>query len=840
MRFSGLLHLYRVRLRSRLVQEALATIGIAAGVALVFAALIANASLTGSVQQLTSGIIGDARLQLISRGPAGIDERVVDTVARLDGVHAAAPIIEQRANVVGPTGRASVTLVGGDPGFAHLGGALVHNFTGASLARQRAFAIPAPMASRLGLGLYRQATIETGIGTSTLLLGAILQRDQIGPLVHSPVAIMPILAAQQITGMGGRVSRVYIQPAPGRDAAVRRELQPIAEAAGANVRSADSDIAVFNQAAYPTQQSTQMFAVLAAAVGFLFAACAVLLTVGQRRALATSLRTEGYVTRSIVWVLVFDALVLGTAGVALGLLLGDELSRHVFSGVPDYLATGFPLGDQRIVSASSIAIATAGGLVVACAAVLIPLVDIIAGPAARIPTELVPRWQHPAVAGAGAACLAFAGVIALVAPSWALVGLIALVLGLLLLLPVLVRAAGAALSVVVDRLRSPGAALASWQLKSAPGALLAIALTATGALAVFAAVAIGGARGDLVRGLNGSGADVDRNADVWVTFRGGTSAFAVTPFNVTRRQLAGLRSTDGIAGVGLYRGSWLDLGNRRTWVQAPPAGAPAPVPPSQLRAGGLAAATSGLRAGGAVVLSEAVADQQHVGVGDTITLPTPRPTRMRVAGISTNLGWASGAIIMNAADYARAWDDAKPSAMQLRLRPGASPTAVAAAVRASLGEASALDVQTQAQRLALHRDATRQGLIRLSQITVLVLISAMLAMAVAMIGVIWQRRASIARLKVDGIGTGELWRSLLIESTVLLGSGALAGAATGLLGQLLLSRALEAITGFPVVYVTALPIAVGILGLVTVVAVAIIALPGWAATRVAPAAPTAS
>ena len=62
MRPLGILYLYRVRLRARLVPEALAMVGIAVGVALLFASQVANTSLNGSVRQLTSGLVGQSRL----------------------------------------------------------------------------------------------------------------------------------------------------------------------------------------------------------------------------------------------------------------------------------------------------------------------------------------------------------------------------------------------------------------------------------------------------------------------------------------------------------------------------------------------------------------------------------------------------------------------------------------------------------------------------------------------------------------------------------------------------------------------------------------------------------
>ena len=95
MKPQGILHLYRVRLRARFIQEALAVVGIAVGVALLFSSQVANTSLNGSVRQLTSGLVGQSRLQLQARGPHGFEEGVLDRVRRLPGVRSAAPVLWQ-------------------------------------------------------------------------------------------------------------------------------------------------------------------------------------------------------------------------------------------------------------------------------------------------------------------------------------------------------------------------------------------------------------------------------------------------------------------------------------------------------------------------------------------------------------------------------------------------------------------------------------------------------------------------------------------------------------------------------------------------------------------------
>ncbi len=74
MRLGALVYLYRRRLRVHGVQELLAGLGIASSVALVFATLVASASVAGSSSQLVHEVVGPATLQLRARGADGFGE----------------------------------------------------------------------------------------------------------------------------------------------------------------------------------------------------------------------------------------------------------------------------------------------------------------------------------------------------------------------------------------------------------------------------------------------------------------------------------------------------------------------------------------------------------------------------------------------------------------------------------------------------------------------------------------------------------------------------------------------------------------------------------------------
>jgi putative ABC transport system permease protein len=825
--------LFSVRLRSRLVQESLALAGIAVGVGLVFAALVASTSLTGSVRQLTEGIVGKASLQVAARAPGGFDERVTNDVRRLKGVETAAPILEARANVIGPKGRMSVLLLGGDASFTDLKGTVLQQFAGAGLNQDNAIALPAPLADRLGLVFGQRLRIEINSRVVPVTLAVRLGEPEIGNLVHHPVALAPLATAQTLSSMEGRVSRILVEAKPGRESAVKAELD---QALGNRlaVGPADAEVDVFARAAYPTNQSTALFSVFSALVGFLFAFSAVLLTVPQRRRFITDIRMAGHDSLAVVQILALDALVLGLIGSGVGLVLGDQLSRHLFDSTPGYLAAAFAVGSQRIVTWESVAIASSAGIAAACIAVFVPLRDILSFRPHRRPNpapKRSARLDRRAAIVAAFALTAVSGLIVL-APDAAVVGIVTLTLALLLMLPLLLRGVARIYEGATAHIRSVVPTIALQELNSSEAKARTLAVAATGAIAVFATVAIGGAHADLKRGLDASARDIDQNADIWVTFDGKANTLATTPFDEMPQAVRNVRATKGVRSVHSYRGSFFDVGDRRTWIIAPPRAAANPIPPTQLLSGDTEVASERIRGGGWIALSQAIADDLGAEVGERITLPSAVPTKFRVAAVTTNLGWPPGAIVLNADDYARAWGSRAASALHVEIASGASPRDVAAAIERDLGPESPMRVETKEARVDRHYALTREGLSRLTQISVLVLISAILAMVVTMGGMIWQRRRTFAGMKVQGCSQRELWSALIVESTILLGTASLAGALFGLYGQVLLSRALEAITGFPVFYSIATLVALGVLGIATLVAVTMLAIPGWLAVRV--------
>ena len=123
------------------------------------------------------------------------------------------------------------------------------------------------------------------------------------------------------------------------------------------------------------------------------------------------------------------------------------------------------------------------------------------------------------------------------------------------------------------------------------------------------------------------------------------------------------------------------------------------IPASQLREGDLAARDAARRAGrlgvrlGRAGPSRAPARRRPLDAADA----TGRLS-LRVAAITTNLGWPPGGIVLNANDYRRAWATERPAALRGRPAAGRAARRRQAGGRAGARAGAGLRVQTLAER----------------------------------------------------------------------------------------------------------------------------------------------
>ncbi len=801
-----LVYLYRRRLRAHAVQELLAGLGVAVAVALIFAVLVANANISSSTSEVVHQVIGPASLQLRDRGNEGFDERVLTRVEHLAGVEQAAPLLELPATIVGAGGRrVTLDLAGADASLAILDG-LAHTLPLAVLSQH---GVGLSEAGAKALGISRRAFVSGTAGPVSLRLRghafaldvtAVLGQEAVGALSQAVVAVMPLGQLQQLAGLPRRISRILVQAQPGREHTVERELALLAEGK-LTVAPANEDVGLLREALRPSDLASGLFAAIAGLLGVLFAFNAMLLTIPDRRQQIADLRLIGTSRKVIAQIVLFQALCLGLVASIAGILAGYVLAQGVLRPSTGYLSQAFALGGHTTVGATSVLVALAGGIAAILIASGVLLLDLRRGRTfdavyladGEPGNVLQPSAQRRLALGA-LVLLALASVTFALAPRLALAATALLALASVLAVPVVLALTLRFVAWLARRVRRLARLLvAVAELRATT--LRSLALAATGALALFGAVALGGARENLLDGLHGFATTYTSAADVWVLNQG--DPLAVDGF-LTAGHAAAIARVPGVAAVQPLQGQFLDVGQRRTWLTARTAGI-APLLAEQTVEGDARTTATRIAEGGWVAVSQELASERHLKVGDILPLPTPAgEAPLRIAALTTNFGWSPGAILMSTRDHERLWGTTTPTSLAVHVTPGANPARVRDAIATALGPGSGLEAVTSTERAGKFVAIAREGLGQLQEIALLLTLAAILALAAGLGAAIWQRRPTLAALRLAGTHPRKLRNLLLSEVVLMLAAGCVAGLLGGLYGQAVIDSYLKRVTGFPV------------------------------------------
>jgi putative ABC transport system permease protein len=724
----------------------------------------------------------------------------------MPGVRASAPIFEQPVVVVGPRGRRALTLVGATEQIDALGGKIAIEFQHAGeVSRSGLLVLTEPTARAIGVRRGGEVAVRIAERTEHVALDATVSSAKIGPAAASPVAAAPMPIVQTLAKLPGRVTRVLIEARAGHEASLRRALDA-RFGARLNVRPIDTEAKLLGNAAGPERQVTLLFSAISLVAGVILAYNALLLASDERRKFVSYLIETGTPDAMIVASLAFDALILGLVGSLLGLLAGEAISLIAYRSVPGYIAAAFAIGGQRVVDTQTILVALAGGMLAALAAASLPAFVILRSSANAEP-EAVGRTLSLArklrisdlllfACGLGLVIVSIA--ISVLWPATTVIGLVMLAGGLVVCMPMagrlLIKLAAAGIRHTAD----PAARLSLAELRGAPAR--SVALLTTGTIAAFLMVLIGGSVAD-VRSAAGKGAsDLLSSANLWIKPGGAENVYTTEPFEYTATQRR-LQQLGIVSSVLPWRDSFLDISGRRVWVLAPPPQLHEPIAPSQLIEGPLAAADEHLREGGWAAISQTIARERHLHLGQRFTLPTPAGNAtFRLAATIANYGWLSGAIVLNGDDHARLWSQSTASELAVNLKPGAEIERAKQAIQRALPGGSALSVQSDAERRAEVSAVLGSTLTRLNDTTIVVLIAAIASVIALMLAAIWQRRDRLNSLMSIGMSTGQFARLVSYETGTVLLSGCVIGVAAGLVGQYLIDGWLHHTTGASVQY----------------------------------------
>ncbi len=838
MRPRVIAYLYLRRLRVHFVQELLAGIGVAVSVALVFGATVISESEAGSAGSVVHALVGPADLQLRARDGRGFQEGLLPRVQRMAAVKTAAPLLERMA-VVRPAKGApvSIELLGIDSRLAQLNG-LAHSLSPTGLAPGTVVLSSASVkAMHQSPSTIRGHSIAIDLqdDTTRWKVAAVLGPST-GALSDARVIVVPLRELQRLTGLQGRLTRIIVQSAKGRRAEASRQLFALAGEQIA-VSAADQDLELLHQALSPSEQANKLFAAISVLLGFLLAFDALLLTVPERRKTIAELRLLGVKASAIIQMVVAEALCLGGIAALTGLLGGYLLSQSVFHQSSEYLAQAFTLASNNVIGIAPVILALVSGMLAVFLAAALPLLDLRRRWASGMidleegePAGVLDRSTQLRLVLVVGALLVLASTAFIARPALALPSVSLLALAAVATVPLACAGISFALRTLTEHTRplaSVGVAL-----KLARGTTLrSIALAATGTLALFGSVAIGGSRSNLIGGIEKFASSYSADANIWIINPGNNAATTELDPDLYSAKISALRS---VSYVRAFYGGYLQWGNRRVWLIARPPGAARRVLESQIVEGSRSLAFRRLGEGGWIVVSKPVAEARHVGPGDILPMPTPDGALpLRIAATITDLGWSPGAVIIDAADYRRAWGVPQPTALGITLTPGVDAGRARSEIMHAI-RGSGLEAVTAPHLAAKINALTGEGLSRLGQIATLLLAASILAIAAAVGTTAWQRRSTLSDLALAGAKPTQLRRILWTEIGMILVAGCLAGTAGGIYGEVVLRRYLTDINGFPVANISAGWHSLEAPLLVVLIGVLISVIVGWRASQVRP------
>jgi putative ABC transport system permease protein len=409
-------------------------------------------------------------------------------------------------------------------------------------------------------------------------------------------------------------------------------------------------------------------------------------------------------------------------------------------------------------------------------------------------------------------------------------GIVFVLIGVLVATPLLSALVSRFLRPAFRRLFGLEGRLAADNLARSPGrtGIVIAAVAATGALMVMTAGYIRSAEDAVIQWLDESIA-----ADLFVTAGGSMTDKASEAVPMDESVADELRTVPGVAAALPVRLHFLEFRHHIAIIIALDADAFAEARQTNALARNLERYPR-LREPGTALVSDNFAALYGIKVGDRITLDgRDGPLEVEVIGTAVDYTWPRGTILVNRSWFREKYHDRQVNIVDVYVKEGADPAAVAAAIRERFGEREALHVTSRADLRASVSLVLRKIYgVAYAQQAVVGMVALLGVMSALFISVL-QRRRELGLLRAVGASQGQVLRSVLAESFQMGVIGGLLGFGVGLLLEWYVIDILlldEAGMNFPLV----IPwVAAAVVFSASVLTASVVGLwPAWHATRI--------
>ena len=667
--------------RRHVLRTILTTAGIVLGVAVFVGMHTANQSVLYAFTRTVDRIAGKTELQ-VNAGETGFDEDVLDKVQSASTVRVAVPVIEAVVDTnIAAEGHLLVLGIDmtGDRSLRDYdlesGDESVIDDPLVFLAQPDSIILAKEFADKHQFAAGSRVTLGTVEGDKQFTVRGVMKSSGLTSAFGGNLAIMDIYAAQKMFGRGRKFDRIDLAVKPGHTLAeCQRELTALV-GPGFQIEPPSGRGQQFEAMLAAYSMMVNISSAFALFIGMFIIYNSFAIAVTQRRSEIGILRALGATRRQIRWLFLGESAVTGLVGSVGGVLFGVLIARGIAASIGTLISDVYGVAqhtDEIANSPALLLLALAIGIVTSMIAAAIP-----ARNAARVdPVQALQKGKYQvlsagesrlravlgAVVGAvSIVCLSNGGSRPVFYTGYALAILVALLVS-----PLMSLALAKALRPVLKAIRPVEGALAADSLIQAPRRTSASVAALMLSLALVVAFA-GMARASydsIIDWMNTA-----LNPDLFVT---PSQSIVIRTIRFPAEMGPQLSSIPGIERVQMVRDARIVFRRTPVMVVAVEVNSVAETARREPVAGNAQEMYERTAAGEGLMVSDNLAQLQHLRLGETLEIPAPNGViRLPIVGIVVDYSDQQGTILMDRSVFKRFWNDDTVNVFRVYLAPGA-------------------------------------------------------------------------------------------------------------------------------------------------------------------------
>ncbi|HEY7291310.1 MAG TPA: FtsX-like permease family protein [Vicinamibacterales bacterium] len=653
--------------RRHVLRTMLTTAGIVLGVAVFVGMHTANQSVLFAFSNTVDRIAGKTELQ-VSAGEAGFDEGVLDRVQSASTVRVAVPVIEAvvDSNI---KGQGNLLVLGTDmTGDRSLrdydlesGDDAVIDDPLVFLAQPDSLMVSKEFADKNGLAIDSRLTLGTIEGPKAFTVRGIMKPSGLTSAFGGNLAIMDIYAAQKMFGRGRTFDRIDLAVKEGHTIAqAQTELRAVL-GPGFDVDPPSGRGQQFEAMLSAYSMMVGISSLFALFIGMFIIYNSFAIAVTQRRSEIGILRALGATRGQIRWLFLGESAVTGIVGSVGGLVFGVLIARGIAASIGSLITDVYGVAqraDELATSPGLLALALVIGVVTSMVAAAIP-----ARNAARVdPVQALQKGKYQ-ILSAGenrfrallAAVLGAVSIVCLVAATSRVmfyVGYMSAIVVALLLSPLLSLALARMLRPVLKWIRPVEGVLAADSLIQAPRRTSASVAALMLSLALVVAFA-GMARASYDSIIDWM--ETALNPDLFVM---PSQNIVVRTFRFPADMAPEIAGVPGVERVQMVRDGRVTFRKTPVMLVAADVNSIQQTARRDPVAGNADDMYRRTAAGEGFMVSENLAQLQHLKLGEILELPTPSGLlRLPIVGIVVDYSDQQGTILMDRSAFIKYWHD---------------------------------------------------------------------------------------------------------------------------------------------------------------------------------------